>query len=71
MVESLNVVVPWGCLQFVVVVFPDHTLYFYGGFLLGGGGGGGGGWGGGATEMICVSTIATSSKTGQYFEQWN
>ena len=21
--------VPWGCLQFVIVVFPDHTHYFY------------------------------------------
>ena len=20
--------VPWGCLQFVIVVFPDHTHYF-------------------------------------------
>ena len=25
MVEWLFLVVPWGCLQFVVVVFPDHT----------------------------------------------
>ena len=62
MVESLFVVVPWGCLQFVVVVFPDHTLYFHVCFFFGGGV---------ATEMICVSTIATSSKTGQYSEQLN
>ena len=25
MVEWLFLVVPWGCLQFVIVVFPDHT----------------------------------------------
>ena len=25
MVERLFLTVPWGCLQFVVVVFPDHT----------------------------------------------
>ena len=25
MVERLFLVVPWGCLQFVIVVFPDHT----------------------------------------------
>ena len=28
MVERLFLVVPWGCLQFVIVVFPDHTHYF-------------------------------------------
>ena len=30
MVERLFLAVPWGCLQFVIVVFPDHThlLYF-------------------------------------------
>ena len=27
-VEWLFLPVPWGCLQFVVVVFPDHTHYF-------------------------------------------
>ena len=37
MVERLFLVVPQGCLQFVNVVFPDHThllflLVFYGGF---------------------------------------
>ena len=25
----LFLVVPWVCLQFVIVVFPDHTHYFY------------------------------------------
>ena len=30
MVEWLFLVVSWGCLQFVIVVFPDHTqLLFY------------------------------------------
>ena len=26
MVEWLFLAVPWGCLRFVIVVFPDHTL---------------------------------------------
>ena len=32
MVERLFLTVPWGCLQFVIVVFPDHThlLFFMG-----------------------------------------
>ena len=32
MVERLFLAVPWGCLQFVIVVFPDYThlLFFYG-----------------------------------------
>ena len=35
MVEWLFLVVPWGCLRFVVVVFPDHTgLLFWFGLLL-------------------------------------
>ena len=25
----LFLIVPWVCLQFVIVVFPDHTHYFY------------------------------------------
>ena len=31
MVEWLFLAVPWGCLHFVIVVFPDHThlLFFY------------------------------------------
>ena len=29
MVEPLFLAVPWGCLRFVIVVFPDHTHYFY------------------------------------------
>ena len=29
MVEWLFLVVPWGCLRFVIVVFPDHTHYFH------------------------------------------
>ena len=29
MVERLFLMVPRGCLQFVIVVFPDHTHYFY------------------------------------------
>ena len=28
MVELLFLGVPWGCLLFVIVVFPDHTHYF-------------------------------------------
>ena len=28
MVERLFLAVPWGCLPFVIVVFPDHTHYF-------------------------------------------
>ena len=29
MVERLFLEVPWGCLRFVIVVFPDHThLHF-------------------------------------------
>ena len=28
MVERLFLAVPWGCLQFVIVIFPDHTHYF-------------------------------------------
>ena len=27
-VERLFLAVPWGCLRFVIVVFPDHTHYF-------------------------------------------
>ena len=33
MVERLFLAVPRGCLRFVIVVFPDHTHYF---FMLGG-----------------------------------
>ena len=31
MVEWLFLAVPWGCLRFVILVFPDHThlLFFY------------------------------------------
>ena len=30
MIERLFLAVPWGCLQFVIVVFPDHThLLFF------------------------------------------
>ena len=29
MVERLFLAVPWGCLRFVIVVFPDHTHYFF------------------------------------------
>ena len=31
MVERLFLAVPWSCLQFVIVVFPDHThlMFFY------------------------------------------
>ena len=28
MVERLFLAVPWGCLRFVIVEFPDHTHYF-------------------------------------------
>ena len=28
MVERLFLAVPWGCLRFVIVVFPDHSHYF-------------------------------------------
>ena len=36
-VEWLFLAMPWGCLRFVIVVFPDHThlLYFYIRFPLG------------------------------------
>ena len=27
-VERLFLAVPWGCLRFEIVVFPDHTHYF-------------------------------------------
>ena len=27
-VEWLFLAVPWGCLRFVIVVFPDHTHFF-------------------------------------------
>ena len=29
MVEQLFLAVPWGCLQFVIVVFPDHTHFLF------------------------------------------
>ena len=29
MVEWLFLEVPWGCLRFVIVVFPDHTLFLF------------------------------------------
>ena len=29
MVEWLFLAVPWGCLRFVIVVFPDHTTYYF------------------------------------------
>ena len=29
MVEWLFLAVPWGCLQFVIVVFSDQTHYFF------------------------------------------
>ena len=29
MVERLFLAVPWGCLQFVIVVFPEHTHLLY------------------------------------------
>ena len=29
MVERLFLAMPWGCLRFVIVVFPDHTHYFF------------------------------------------
>ena len=35
MVERLFLTVPWGCLQFVIVVFPDHTHLLSCGHLLG------------------------------------
>ena len=28
MAEWLFLTVPWGCMRFVIVVFPDHTHYF-------------------------------------------
>ena len=33
MVKRLFLAVPWGCLWFVIVVFPDHTHYFIGPFM--------------------------------------
>ena len=29
MVERFFLAVPWGCLRFVIVVFPDHTTYYF------------------------------------------
>ena len=29
MVEWLFLAVPWGCLQFMIVVFPDHTYLLF------------------------------------------
>ena len=29
MVEWVFLPVPWGCLRFVIVVFPDHTHYYF------------------------------------------
>ena len=29
MVERLFLAVPWGCMWFVIVVFPDHTHFFF------------------------------------------
>ena len=34
MVERLFLTVPRGCLQFVIVVFPDHTLLLFLGYKL-------------------------------------
>ena len=35
MVERLFIAVPWGCLRFVIVVFPDHThLIFWKGIVM-------------------------------------
>ena len=36
MVEWLFLTVPWGCLRFVIVVFPDHThlLFLYDGAFI-------------------------------------
>ena len=28
-VERLSLAVPWGCLWFVIVVFPDHTHFLF------------------------------------------
>ena len=35
MVEQLFLTVPWGCLSFVIVVFPDHThlLFLFNNFI--------------------------------------
>ena len=29
MVEQLFLAVPWGCVRFVIVVFPDHTYLLF------------------------------------------
>ena len=34
MVERLFLAVPWGCLWFVIVVFPDHTHLLFFIFML-------------------------------------
>ena len=34
MVERLFLTVPWGCLQFVIVVFPDHTHLLFSIYIL-------------------------------------
>ena len=33
MVERLFLAVPWGCLCFVIVVFPDHTHLLFSGLV--------------------------------------
>ena len=35
MVEWLFLAVPWGCLRFVIVVFPDHTQQLFHAFKSG------------------------------------
>ena len=35
MVERLFLAVPWGCLRFVIVVFPDHTHLLFLAYVLG------------------------------------
>ena len=34
MVERLFLAVPWGCLRFVIVVFPDHTHLLFKNWVL-------------------------------------
>ena len=57
-VERLFLVVPWGCLRFVIVVFPDHThLVFFRLFML--------------TRVIRVETMRFKMRQMVFLFAWN
>ena len=58
MVERLFLVVPWGCLRFVTVVFPDHThLVFFRLFMF--------------TRVIRVETMRFKMRQMVFLFAWN